>query len=165
MSLALNDAGVFVGVLSPSPMKVTMRDVEGFAAAVSFICAFSSASLFLFLRRQSLAAFLALFLAFSILLCRLPKGTSADGSETDAKADDEAASSPPVNGGTGSALGKASDGAAVDSLFPLLFWLFAVSRSFFEVEEFPVSDAVAGVERAPIAVELEVEAWIFLGVV
>ena len=122
MSLAPKDAGALVGVFSSPPVKVTMRAEDGGAAADSFVCAFSNASLFLFLHRRSLAAFLALFLAFSILLCRLPEGMSASEGETDAKTEEATAASLSAGARTGVALGKASDGAAVDSFFLLLLF-------------------------------------------
>ena len=50
-SLAPKVAGVFAGVLSPSPVKVTINDDEGSAAAVPSICAFSCASLLRLFRR------------------------------------------------------------------------------------------------------------------
>ena len=92
-SLAPKVAGVFAGVLSPSPVKVTINDDEGSAAAVPSIRAFSCASLLRLFRRRSLAAFLALFLAFSILLSRLPEGGSADETEDCNEADGRTASS------------------------------------------------------------------------
>ena len=164
-SLAPNDVGVLIGVLSPSPVKVTMRDDEGSAAAVSSICAFSCASLFRLFRRRTLAGFLALFFAFSILLSRLPKGGSADETEAGNEADGKTASSPPEARETGAAPGKASGGAVVDSLFPLLlFWPPAASGVFFKEEDSPVSDAVAGTERTPTAFELEAESEASFGV-
>ena len=157
-SLAPNDAGVFVGVLSSSPVTVTMRDIEESAAAVSSVCAFCNASLFLLLRRRSLAAFLALFFAFSILLCLLPEGRSAEGTAEGAETDGEAAASPLARDGTGLALGKTSGGAVVDSPFLLLLLRpLAASGSFLVTEAFPVSDAVAGVERTLVAAELEAD--------
>ena len=163
-SLAPNVAGVFAGVLSPSPVKVTINDDEGSAAAVPSICAFSCASLLRLFRRRSLAAFLALFLAFSILLCFLPEGESTDETETGTEADGKTASSPPEARATGAAPVKASDGAVVGSFFPLLlFRPPAASGAFFEEEGSPVSDAVAGTERAPIAFELEAESGTSFG--
>ena len=163
-SLAPN-VDVFDGVLSPSPVKVTTREVEASAAAASPACAFSNASLFLFLRRRSLADFLALFLAFSILLCFLSERRSAEGTEEDVGVDEEAASSPPGTDGMGPALGEASDGAADDSSFPLLlFRPLAASGLFFASEELPVSDAVAGIERTLAAFDPEAEVGVFPGV-
>ena len=163
-SLAPKVAGVFAGVLSPSPVKVTINDDEGSAAAVPSICAFSCASLLRLFRRRSLAAFLALFLAFSILLCFLPEGESTDGIEAGPEADGKTASSPPETRATGTAPVKASGGAVVGSFFPLLlFRPPAASGFFFEEEGSPVSDAVAGTERAPIALELEAESGTSFG--
>ena len=157
-SLAPNDAGALVGVLSSPPVSVTMSDVDEVAAAAPSACAFSSDSLFLFLRRRSLAAFLALFLAFSILFCLLSDRTSAEVIESGAKASDEAAPSPPADGRAGPALGEASDGAAFGSLFPLLlFRPLAASGFLSETERIPVSDAVSGIERTPATIKLEPE--------
>ena len=164
-SLAPN-VDVFDGVLSSSPVNVTTREVEAAAAAACPACAFSSASLFLFLRRRSLADFLALFLAFSILFCLLSERISAEGVEGDAEADKGAASSSPGTDGIGPALGEASDGAANDSPFPfLLFRPLAASGFFFAREESPVSDAVTGVERTPVVFGPEAEVGAFPGVV
>ena len=163
-SLAPKVAGVFAGVLSPSPVKVTINDDEGSAAAVPSICAFSCASLLRLFRRRSLAAFLALFFAFSILLSRLPEGGSADGTEAGTEADGKTASSPPETRATGAAPGKASGGAVVDSLFPLLLFRPPAASGVFSKEEgSPVSDAVAGIERAPAAFKLEAESGASLG--
>ena len=72
-SLAPNVAGKLDGCRPSSPVNVTTSEDAG-GAAESFRRAFSSASLFLLLRRRSVAVFLALSLAFSILFSRLPKG-------------------------------------------------------------------------------------------
>ena len=157
-SLAPNDAGALSGVLSSPPVKVTMSEEDDGAAAGSSACAFSSASLFLFLRRRSLAAFLALFRAFSILFCLLPEGRSASADGEVAQADDETAVPAPAVERTGRSPGKASDGASVDSFFPLLlFCPPAASGFFFSREEVPVSCAVAGDERTRAEDGMEVE--------
>ena len=127
-----------------------MRDGDDDAAAASFVCAFSSASLFLFLRRRMLADFLALCLAFSILICRLSERVSAALDEAGATEDDEAVTSSTKGFRTECALVEASGVAIGVSFFLLLlFRLPAASGSRPPEGPVSVSIAVAGDERAP----------------
>ena len=126
-----------------------MREEDGGAAAGLSACAFSSDSLFLFLRRRSLADFLALFRAFSILLCFLSDRTSAEGVEETATADEATAMSSPEGVRAGRTLVEASGGVDFGPLFPLFFLCPAAASEPSSPEGVgPVSCAVAGDERA-----------------
>ena len=135
-----------------------MREEDGGAAAGLLACAFSSASLFLFLRRRSLADFLALFRAFSILLCFLSDRMSAEGVEEAAIADEAVAMLSLEGVRTGRTPVKASDGVDFDSFFPLLFLcLLAASEPSSPRGVRLVSCAVASDERTRVEEREEME--------